>query len=450
MRKALICHYRIGKTDGVSLEISKRKEVLSSLGWETLLLSGPISSAVDYIIPELEFDTYEVNRIKKNTFYKLSDFNSCDELLGEIERIGGIIERGVRKIVEKERPDVLMLHNIFSHGRHIAAAKAFFNIVKEFNIPTIATHHDFYWERPEYKRVTCDGIEEYLARYLPPKDSLIKHVVINKIARDALYRKRGIEAIVIPDTFDFSQDCWRVDEYNRDFLESIEVSKDDILILQATRIVERKGIGIAIDFVDLLNREGYLKDLVGKTLYNGKVVKSNSRVVLVLAGYAEKDSEGYLSKVRAKIAHKNVEARFISDRVGASRCIRGNTKCYSLWDCYVYADAISYPSILEGWGNQFIEAIFAKKPVVLYEYPVFKSDIRPFGYEYISLGDRAFFNEEVGLWEVPVEDLKRAADRFTDVLVDSRTRDLVEKNFEIAKVHHSYTTLRRMLRELLN
>lgn len=31
---------------------------------------------------------------------------------------------------------------------------------------------------------------------------------------------------------------------------------------------------------------------------------------------------------------------------------------------------MTYPSLREGWGNQFIEAVFAKLPVVLLEYPV--------------------------------------------------------------------------------
>ncbi len=450
MRKILLCHYRIGKTDGVSLEISKREEVLRSLGWDTILLSGPINTEADYVIPELEFDTLDINRIKKNAFNELGDFKSCNDLLGEINRVASIIERGVEKIVEKEKPDILMLHNIFSHGRHIAAAMAFYNIIKRFDLPAIATHHDFYWERPEYNRVTCKVVEEYLNEYVPPKDSLIRHVVINRIAREMLYEKKGVDAVVIPDTFDFSQKSWEVDEYNKDFLDSIGVSKDDILILQATRIVERKGIGIAIDFVNLLNRERYLEDLMGKTLYNGKKIKRDSHIVLVLAGYAEKDSMDYLRKVKQKIEQLGVEARFISDLIGARRCIRDNKKYYSLWDSYVYADAVSYPSLLEGWGNQFIEAVFARRPVLLYEYPVFKSDIKPFGYQYITFGDRAFFNREAGLWEIPGEDLRRAADRFVSMLADSKTNTVMGKNFEIAREYHSYTTLRRMLRELLN
>jgi len=58
--------------------------------------------------------------------------------------------------------------------------------------------------------------------------------------------------------------------------------------------------------------------------------------------------------------------------------IKGGKGLYLLsLDTYVFADIISYPSIFEGWGNQFIEAVFAKKPVIVFEYPVFKSDIKP-------------------------------------------------------------------------
>ena len=62
-------------------------------------------------------------------------------------------------------------------------------------------------------------------------------------------------------------------------------------------------------------------------------------------------------------------------------------KIYNFWDAYVFADLITYPSLLEGWGNQFLEGIFAKKPLIIFEYPVFLTDIKEKGFNIVSLGD---------------------------------------------------------------
>ncbi len=42
-----------------------------------------------------------------------------------------------------------------------------------------------------------------------------------------------------------------------------------------------------------------------------------------------------------------------------------------------------------GFGNAFVEAVFAKKPIAVFEYPVFKADIKKEGYKTISFGDKS-------------------------------------------------------------
>ena len=42
----------------------------------------------------------------------------------------------------------------------------------------------------------------------------------------------------------------------------------------------------------------------------------------------------------------------------------------SLWDIYPHADLISYPSIYEGYGNAFVEAIYFRKPILVNRYQI--------------------------------------------------------------------------------
>jgi len=123
-------------------------------------------------------------------------------------------------------------------------------------------------------------------------------------------------------------------------------------------------------------------------------------------------------------------------------------KCYSLWDAYAHADLVTYPSVLEGWGNQFLEAIFAKKPVVVYEYPVYVSDLKDKGFEVITLGDTHKVDSD-GLVIVDKNIIQQAAIEAIDILVDSKKREkITKKNFAICDQYFSYQSLGKILEKL--
>jgi len=123
-------------------------------------------------------------------------------------------------------------------------------------------------------------------------------------------------------------------------------------------------------------------------------------------------------------------------------------KCYSLWDAYAHADLVTYPSVLEGWGNQFLEAIFAKKPVIVYEYPVYVSDLKDKGFDVISLGDTHEVDPN-GLVIVDEKLIKKAAIEAIDILINSGKRiKIAENNFAICDKYFSYQSLGRILGKL--
>ncbi len=444
-----IVHYRIGKTDGVSLEIMKRKRLLKEMGYEVRLIAGPRQIGADYVICELEFDLPEIVKIKENAFFQFKNYASEKKLLEDIYRVSDIIEKKFLQIQQKENFDYLFLHNIFSHGRHISAARSFYNIAQETNIKIIAVNHDFYWVgsyKDLYKPQT-KLVKKYLAKYVPPELPQIRHVTINSINRKALLERIGRKSLIIPDTFDFKQKKWTKDSYNQDFLKKIGVKENDLFVLQATRISARKGIELAIDFVKQLARQK--EKLIGKTLYNGKKISKDSEIVLVLAGYTEKDSLDYKRKLQEKIKKGGIKTKFISRLIDARRRKENGKKIYSLWDAYVFADLVTFPSWWEGWGNQFIETIFAKKPVVVFEYPVFKADIKKEGYKVISLGNKLEKKDKKGLVKLSTNKTKKAAKEAISLLIDSQTKKLLQSNFNIGKMYHSEATLKKLLQEIL-
>lgn len=218
--------------------------------------------------------------------------------------------------------------------------------------------------------------------------------------------------------------------------------------MQATRIIPRKGVELSIDFVTELKKK--MNQLRLKEIYNGKKIRKNAEITLILAGYAEDEKRDYLYKLKSKTYDNRVRTFFLSDNVKAERSFSNREKIYSLWDAYVHADIITFPSIWEGWGNQFIEAVFAKKPVVLFEYPVFKQDIKSKGYEYISLGDKLSQRDEVGFLKLPQENIAKAADQTVEWLLDKNTTKKLEKNFKIGKRFHNCEIVEKFLRAELD
>jgi glycosyltransferase involved in cell wall biosynthesis len=60
-------------------------------------------------------------------------------------------------------------------------------------------------------------------------------------------------------------------------------------------------------------------------------------------------------------------------------------KTYTLFDVYLHADLVTYPSHYEGFGNAFLEAIYFGKPVVVNTYAVYARDIDPLGFKTIEM-----------------------------------------------------------------
>ena len=436
-----LCHYKVGGTDGVSLEMEKWKAALERLGHQAVLCGGDLGTAEGHQIDELYHHRPDTERIRYNAFKRLRDWSE-GELVANILALADRIEGKLAEFVDHYAIDVLVPNNIWSLDGNLAAAIAFARVVKAKKIPAVGHHHDFFWEWFRGNRPTCGAVSRLVGEVLPPEDEGIGHLVINKIAQGQLRRRRGLEAQVVPNVLDFSAPKWEIDDYNSDFRDRIGVDARDVLVLQATRVVTRKGIELAIDLVAELSRPRYLSQLHRAGLYDGRPFGPENRIVLVLAGYSEDPSGEYLERLKQKAKAAGIEIRYISELVRARRTYEGGEKRYSLWDCYAHADLVTYPSYYEGWGNQFLEAVFARLPLVVFEYPVYKTDIKEKGFRVISLGDRITGRDELGLVQVDKKVLSRAAQGAVRALTDPVEREqMVEHNFRLGREHYSLDSL---------
>ena len=440
-----LCHYRVGETDGVSLEMDKWKKVLENMGHKVYFIAGSTGTSDGYIIPEMNYRFKEDLKIERNAYLKLEDYQDEDELIRAIKKLTLKIEEGLKKILIENKIDLIVPNNILSIGRSIPTAIAFANVIKELGIRCIGHHHDFYWERNNFSQPTCNFVRNALEEYYPPEYDLISHVVINSIVQKELKVKRNLDSIIVPNVFDFNEKLWETDNYNKDIRKKLGIKDNDILMLQATRVTNRKAIELAIDVIREMQKEENRKILEEAKLYNGKSFKEDSRIVLVLAGMIE-TADDYVERLKTRAKESNVELLFVNNLVEHSRCIKNNNKVYSLWDTYVFADIITYPSIQEGWGNQFLEGLFAKKPMLVFEYNVYKEDIKEKGFKVISLGDK-YELDKYGLAKVSEGAIKRAAGECIRLLIDKDYREkMVEKNFQLGREFFSHESLKEKLK----
>ncbi len=440
-------HFKTGDTDGVSLEMDKWREIFLKAGHRVHYCCGERPEPESYctVIPALSYLSENIRCLDTGTFDTLEGFGSEEAFEEDLAQKADALKKDLLDWVGAAELDVLIVENIWSVGLHPAAAIAIEEVVQERRLEVLAHHHDFYWERVVPVRLTCKRSMEVADRYLPPHSQGYSHVVINSKAQRVLKERKGMDATVIPNVFDFSEGPWQKDTFNGDFRKAFDIADSDILLLQATRIVRRKGIELAIDFAKALERQ--LEPMRGLQLYHRKVFSKRSRVVLALAGTIVNDGGAYLAQLQEKAFRMGVNLLWVGERIGHSRSVEKGRKTYSLWDAYAHADMVTYPSYWEGWGNQLLEAVRAKLPIALFPYEIYESDIAPAGFSVIKLGESESLQwDDRGFAKLPLFQIEEAAKNSLDVLFDTQKRSImVDSNFEIGKKSFSMESLRLLL-----
>jgi len=111
-------------------------------------------------------------------------------------------------------------------------------------------------------------------------------------------------------------------------------------------------------------------------------------------------------------------------------------KVYSIADAYSQADLVTYPSVIEGFGNAFLETIYYRRPIIMEAYEIFKCDIQPKGFKVIWFED--FISLKI------VEDVQK-------ILCNHELAiEWAEKNYQLGRRYYSYQTLEKRLVTLLD
>ncbi|SMC27160.1 Glycosyltransferase involved in cell wall bisynthesis [Desulfacinum hydrothermale DSM 13146] len=403
---------RFAGTDGVSLEAAKWAQLLWDHQHVSYWFAGELDRHPDIsmLVPEAFFDHEENQWINKRVFGVQT---RTPYITGRIHALRDYLKIKLYEFIERFRIEILIIENAITIPMHVPLGLAITELAAESGIPVVAHHHDFYWERT---RFSINAVQDYLQMAFPPKLPNIQHVVINSLAQEALALRTGISSIVIPNVLDFETDPEIDWEFTKDFRAEIGVSDEDILILQPTRVVQRKGIEHAIELVHELGDPKYK---------------------LIISHAAGDEGFEYLQWLQDYAADHQVDMRLISHYVSDKRGYgTDGQKCYSLWDVYPHCDFVTYPSTYEGFGNAFLEAIYFRKPLLVNRYDVFVRDIEPQGFDVVVMD--GYVSDRV------VEEVR-------EVLESPERRErMVNHNYEVAKRHYSYSVLRKRLAFLIS
>lgn len=402
---------RLAGTDGVSLESAKWAQVLWDHHHFSAWYAGRLDRAaeVSMCVPEAFFGHPENAWINHRIWGRITRSRMVSE---RIRTLAGYLKGTLYRFVEQYQLSILIIENALCIPMHVPLGIAITEFLAETGIPAVAHHHDFYWERT---RFAINAVNDYLEMAFPPRTPNLQHVVINEAASEQLSWRKGLPSLLVPNVLDFESPCPPPDPYGADIRHELGLDHDDVMILQPTRVVPRKGIEHAIKLVAMLG---------------------NPRYKLVVSHEAGDEGNEYCEVLKELAHESHVDLRFVATRIGErrQRDPQGR-KIYTLWDLYPHASLVTYPSLYEGFGNAFLEAVYYRVPLLVNRYSIFTRDIEPRGFQVVAMD--GFLTRKV------VEHARQ-------VLEDAKLRQsMADHNYELAKRFFSYSVLRRHLRTLV-
>lgn len=397
--------------DGVSLETEKWATVLEKMGYECFYFCGRSDrpETRTFLAEEAFFGHPEIAQLQARCF----GTTVRDEgITGEVHRLRQLLKKSLYQFLQQFGINLLIVENALAIPMNLPLGLAITEVLAETGMPAIGHHHDFSWER---QRFIMSGVDDFLDMAFPPRVHAMNHVVINTEARKQLGHRRGLHSTVIPNVWDFSSQPRGIDEFNRTLKADLGMKPDDVLILQPTRIIARKGIEHAIELASRL---------------------VDRRVKLLVSHQDRDEGSDYYRRIVEYARLLKVELVADGTVLGTARG-RGpdGHKIYDLWDCYANADFVTYPSSYEGFGNAFLEAVFYRKPILVNRYSIFESDIEPLGFQVVPID--SYVTEET---------LSRVRQYLDDPKLRKQATD---RNFELGQKFFSYQLLEERLRQII-
>ncbi len=426
---------KLGGVDGVSLEVDKWIDILHETGHDVYTITGDYVQDLANVpavrrleIPEITFTSDFQQRVEEQVFPHMSPrpihLNSVEmhRLVEEIETKGREVGEYLHEMIRDNGIDVLIGQNTNAMPMTILGGVAMYYVATTKRVATIFHHHDFWWER---SRFSNSRIETLLNAIMPPVDLGVEHVVISSYAAHILSSLKRVQPHIVSNCEDFDNPVL-LDDYNGNFRSDFGFADDDLLVVQPTRIVERKRIEDSVALVAALARR--YPDIGRRMHY----------IISLYQG--DEPDKNYIERIRHAAERSGVRLHLISDRVRSTRSVDADGhRYYTNRDVLANADLVTYLPIWEGFGNALLEAIAARVPVVTTTYLVYKTDIMTSGLSNIEIRDEYDQNGHLVIRDDVLESIHH-------VLTHPETRrQMTDRNFAVGAREFGLGKLRERL-----
>lgn len=402
---------RLAGVDGVSFETLKWEQILQRLGHEPRLCAAELPRGRDdgTLIPQMHFTHPPALAVSAAAFDPAADPAAVRR---EIGRLADELLPLLATWVAAEGIELLVVENAWAIPMQLPLGVALARLVAELRLPTIGHHHDYAWERERF--ATCI-VPDVLEMAFPPDLPTVRHVSINSLAAAELQRRRGLASTVIPNAYEFEVPPPARDEYSRSLRGELGMGTHNLLVIQPTRVVPRKGIELAIELVHRLG---------------------DPHAHLLITSPAGDEGMDYLSSLHVQADQLGVDLRYAADRFAHERWHHGSRQIFAVSDAYLETDLVTFPSMYEGFGNALIETVYFGKPLVVNRYSVYEADIQPLGFRFVEI-DGAITDDAVSEVRELIHDPQRRADD-------------AAHNYAIALQHLGFSMLRERLADVLD
>lgn len=156
--KIALAHFRVGETDGVSLEMEKWRTVLEELGHTVYFLSGSREYGEIYL-PELFYLDEENLRHVRNAYEEIKDYEEEKQFREDLDKAVGRITTRLEEVIKEYELNVLVPNNIWSLGWNLAAGAGFYKAVKQTN-----SLGDKYFSYQALKKLLHEMLEDLRKR----------------------------------------------------------------------------------------------------------------------------------------------------------------------------------------------------------------------------------------------------------------------------------------------
>ncbi len=158
---------RFAGTDGVSLETEKWARVFEKERFHCFYFAGELDRdpAQGFLAPKAHFMDPEIRAIFNTAFGSTANRVRDRKLTTQIHAIKEHLKDQLYDFIAKFNIDLLIPENALTIPLNIPLGLAITELIAETGLPTIAHHHDFFWERRQFK---TNSVWDYLNMAFPP------------------------------------------------------------------------------------------------------------------------------------------------------------------------------------------------------------------------------------------------------------------------------------------